>query len=67
MAHRITHITKYGANQTYRMAGAPDCDSAAMRVVDLIGETVTSVVALEDDAARVYGEQDISPFGSDSF
>jgi hypothetical protein len=69
MAHRIKHITSTGANQTYRMYNAPDCDSAAMRVVDLIGGTVTSVVAIDDDAPRVWGEYDTSPFAleSDSF
>lgn len=62
MAHRIKHFTKTGATLTYRMYNAPDCDSAAMRVVDLIGGKVLSVEAIDDDAKRVWGEMDTSPF-----
>jgi hypothetical protein len=57
--HLIKHLTKTGADQTYRLHGAPDCDSAAMFVANKFGGTVERVVAIDTDALPVWFEQDI--------
>lgn len=62
ICHRIKHLTKTGANQTYRLQGAPDCDSAAAYVVADFGGEVLSVEAIDVDEPRVWGEWSIGEF-----
>jgi hypothetical protein len=59
MIHRILHLTKSGANQLYRLRGAPDCDSAVMFVLARFGGEVLGVDALNDTAPFVFAEQSI--------
>lgn len=65
MQHRIKHLTRYGAQQTYRLNGAPDRDSAAAFVLSLYGGEVKEVEAVDDGAARLWGEQTIPAFAHD--
>lgn len=56
-AHRVTHTTRHGSFETLRVFGAPDCDMAAMLVVERFGSTVKTVEAIDADAPRVHNEQ----------
>ena len=63
MTHRVTFLTKYGANQVGRVYGAPDCDSAAIWIANKYnGSTVKSVEAINDHAERLWGEHDLGQF-----
>lgn len=63
MAHRITYISKYGANQVGRVYDAPDCDSAAIWLTNRYqGSTVKTVEAISEGAERFWGEHDLGQF-----
>ena len=62
--HRITYTSKYGASCMGRVYGAPDCDSAAIWLnARYDGLTIRAVDAINENAARFWGEQDLGQFG----
>ena len=61
--HRITFTSKYGAAQVGRVYGAPDCDSAAIWLTaQYPGSSISAVVAIDEDAKRVWAEHDLGQF-----
>jgi hypothetical protein len=62
-AHRITYVSKYGALQMGRVYGAPDCDSAAIWLgAKYAGSSIRAVDAINENAARFWGEHDLGQF-----
>lgn len=59
-AHRVTHTTRYGAFETLRVHGMPDCDTAAMRVAEIFKSTVHTAEAIDADAPHVFNEMHFS-------
>ena len=61
--HRITFTSKYGAAQVGRVYGAPDCDSAAIWLATQYpGSAIRAVDAINENAARLWGEHDLGQF-----
>ena len=58
IAHRVFYRTRHGADLAVRVYGAPDCDMAAIFILN-DGGFVKRVEPIDADAPRIWAEDSV--------